>query len=92
MQLLVTVEERQPRVVGDKVKFHFLKSAQQHHVLDQDEREPKGGAASPSAQGEAAKKPRKMVNLNLISFTKSIGYESALRIEQGGEQGAELRL
>ena len=34
VQLLMTMEERQPRIVSHEVKFEFLESAQHHHVFD----------------------------------------------------------
>jgi hypothetical protein len=49
VQLLVTVEERQPRIVGDEVKFQFLESAQHHHVLDH----PRGRFTGDARQFEA---------------------------------------
>jgi len=41
---------------------------------------------------ENPRKNSRMIGLNGNALIQSIGYESALRIEQGGEQGAELRL
>src|SRR3974390_1267519 len=34
VQLLVAMEERLARIVGDEIEFNFLKAAQHHHVLD----------------------------------------------------------
>lgn len=34
VQLLVAMEERRPRIVGDKIEFHFLKATQHHDIFD----------------------------------------------------------
>jgi hypothetical protein len=49
MQLLLTVEQREPGIVGDEVKFHLLEPAQHHHVLDH----PGGRFAGDTRQFEA---------------------------------------
>jgi hypothetical protein len=41
---------------------------------------------------ENLRKNSKMIGLNGNALIQSIGYQNALRIEQGGEQGAELPL
>src|SRR6516165_8781293 len=49
MQLLMTVKERQPRIVGHEIKLQLLKPAQHHHVLDH----PGGRFAGDARQLEA---------------------------------------
>ena len=34
MQLLMTMEERQPRVVRNEIKIELLKTSQHYHILD----------------------------------------------------------
>ncbi len=33
MQLLMTVKQRKPRIVGDEIDFHFLIAAKHHYIL-----------------------------------------------------------
>jgi hypothetical protein len=33
MQLLVTVEERQSRVIGEEIKFQLLEASEHHHIF-----------------------------------------------------------
>ena len=61
VQLLMTVEERQTRIVGNKVKFEFLESAQHHHVLDH----ARGRLAADAGQFEAV--PVQMQRVNVIT-------------------------
>lgn len=59
VQLLMTMKECPPRVVRDKIKLRFLKSAQHHHILDH----ARGRLASDTRQLEAVAVQVQRVNI-----------------------------
>ena len=61
VQLLVTVKERRPWIVGNEVKLEFLKPAQHHHVLDH----ARGRLATDARQLEAV--PVQMQRVNVVA-------------------------
>ena len=61
VQLLVTVEKRQPWIVGDKIERRFLESAEHENVLDH----PGGGLPADLRQLEAV--PMKMQRMDVIA-------------------------